>query len=445
MNALFLLIALYTISGKQVESSGDVPAGATCAYEQTGSQSGQMTAGNSVTLTLNGYDGARLEEIKLTMHSNKEAGAGRLSLSMGSQALWTISDAAFNASAWAGTYSKEWLSITHSLGGTEVPENAPITLTITASKNSLYLQAVELTYSAAAPKSHTVTFATHVPEQVASMTEQQPQGGVLLPWLQWDDPTWQFIGWAEQGVVLSGQMPIVNYPGARYYPTHNCTLHAVYMQEGEFEPWLPAEEVQSGDYVIALFNAPTYDLWYATGAVTDGVLATVYLGVDEGEGYVTLPTNVAKSDAIYTLSVDGEQVSIRHKSTNSDVKLVSGGKLTKSSFTGSTWRLTPVEDDQVMQCYSLSGEVDGVTYYLSYASKADGSIVLCPTKDAQMQHELLLYNLDDFVDIPSLYTSYPLGNGIEATRANAMPTYRINMGAYTLTIRNGKKYLQINE
>ena len=446
MKSLFLLIALYTISGKQVEPSGDIPVGATCAYEQTGSKSGQMTAGNSITLTLEGYDGATLNSVRLAMHSNKDAGSGSLKMTVGSTSVWTITDAPFNASVWAGMYSnEEWVSVTHSLGGTIVPDNAPIKLVITASKNSLYLQSVELSYAEPAPRSHTVTFVTHISERIDPITETQPNTGVLLPSVSLDDADWQFVGWAEQGVMLTAKQPSMYFPGERYYPAYDCTLHAVYVQEGEFEPWLPTDNVQSGDYVIALYNAPSSNLWYATGAVTNGMLATISLGVEGIGEYVTMPTSVARSESVYTLTIDGEQVAIHHKASDTDVFLTSGGKLSQSSSIGKTWQLKPVDDAQDMPHYALSGEVGGITYYLSYHLAADGILYFCPTTDATMRHDFLLYNLDDFVDIPSQYTSFPFGDDVPSVTPDNLPEYKLHIGSCILTVKNGKKYLQINE
>ena len=67
LNTIFLLVSLYTISGKQAVASGDIPEGATCEYVQSGNKSGQMTAGNDLTLTMNGYEGMTLRSITLEM------------------------------------------------------------------------------------------------------------------------------------------------------------------------------------------------------------------------------------------------------------------------------------------------------------------------------------------------------------------------------------------
>ena len=102
MKSLFLLIALYTISGKQAVPSGNIPDGTTCVYEQSGSKSGQMTAGNDLTLTLSGYDGLQLQSITLSMRSNTASGAGEMQLAIGGTSVWSIGNMSFNKSALAG-------------------------------------------------------------------------------------------------------------------------------------------------------------------------------------------------------------------------------------------------------------------------------------------------------------------------------------------------------
>ena len=63
MKAIFLLIALYTIAGKDALPSGDIHAGASYEYAQTGSRSGQMTADNSIMLRLTGFAGCTLQGV----------------------------------------------------------------------------------------------------------------------------------------------------------------------------------------------------------------------------------------------------------------------------------------------------------------------------------------------------------------------------------------------
>ena len=110
MKSLFLFIALYTISGKQVVPSGDQPSGLSCVYEQTSSRSGQLTAGTELTLTLNDYAGMRLQQVTLLMHSNQSAGAGSLLMQVGDFSyIWLKTTLFLKKNAKTLAYSKIFL------------------------------------------------------------------------------------------------------------------------------------------------------------------------------------------------------------------------------------------------------------------------------------------------------------------------------------------------
>ena len=446
MKTLFLLIAIYTLSGKQAVPSGDIPDGATCEYEQSGTQTGQMTAGNYIRLTLYGYEGMTLNSVSLKMHSNKDSGAGSLKMTVGESAVWTINDAAFNTSSWAGKYSKDLVTITHSLGGAVVGHDVPISLYIIASQNSLYLQSVELDYSAPAPKAYTVSFAPHIPIDVSPVTEEQPGVGVVLPVVPLEDAEWQFLGWAIQSYGLTENMPGVNYAGTRYYPTNNCTLHAVYVQHAETQPWLPTADLTQGDYLIALYEPTSSKLWHAVGAVENGMIATVKYDLYQADGWVELPTYVYDENAVYTLDVTDDILTITHKATNTGIYLASGGKFAKTSASGAMWTIEPMEvETDDMPHFGISGVLGGKTYYVSYSAGTDGKLYFRPVSDVNYRHDLLLYAVNDMDDSMPTYTSFPFGGNVADTQQTGTMEYRMQIGPGVLTIKNGKKYLQINE
>jgi len=446
MKTLFLLIALYTLSSKQAVPSGDVPDGATCEFAQSGTQTGQMTAGNYVRLTLNGYEGMTLNSVSLQMHSNKDSGAGSLKMTVGGTTVWTIDDATFNAPSWAGKYSKDWMSISHPLGGVVVPKDVPITLYISASENSLYLQSVELNYSAPAPKSYTVSFATHIPLQVSSVTEAQSGAGVRLPDVPLEDPEWQFLGWMEWPLAGAEEMPAVMYAGMQYYPYADCVIHAVYVQRVEAQPWLPADDLTSGDYLIALYEPNSGWMFYARGEVENGLLQTVSLVRQADKGWVSLPNSACAADAIYSLTLTNDTLSIVHKQTGTPVRLGSGGNFTQNSFNSKNWIISPMETDKdPMPHFSISAVTGAKTYYVSFWPRDDGAFFFRPTDSAGQQHDILLFAVADCDVVMPYYTSFPFGGDVLQTATDVMPTMQTNIGPYILTIRNGKKYLQINE
>lgn len=447
MKSLFLLIALYTITGKQAVPSGDIPAGSSCTYEQSGSRSGQMTAGNDLTLTLSGYDGMILQSVTLQMKSNSAAGGGELTMTVGSSNVWTIANAQFNTAQWAGAFTTDWVDISHSLNGLAVPDGAPIVLHISASQNSLYLQSVAVNYLAPQAEKYTVSFCTYSSEHVSPLTEEQPNAGVVLPSVPVSDAQWLFYGWAAQPVVETTTLPQVNFAGSIYYPTGNCTLYAVYRQYGEQLPWYPTDDLTLGDYLIALNNAASSTAWLAIGAVDNGMLATVQVNYSSDDNWLSLPHRYNEPDAVYTIAVTGDTLTIRHKATNTAVLLATTGKFAKSSSGNNAWIIRPCEiepDVDAMPEFVISGTAGGKEYYVSYYWGNDAVMYFRPTTDAAQPHNLLLFALSDMVETATVYSSYAFGTAVDTPAIDYQP-YTINFGSYKLIIHNGHKYLQINQ
>ena len=444
MKSLFLLIALYTITGKQAVPSGDIPEGATCTYVQTARNNGQMTAGNTIDLTIDGYDGVTLQSVTLTMKSNKASGAGELQMKVGNADVWNIADQAFNTSSWAGKYSTDWVEISHSLDGRVVPKGAAITLHIKASANSLYLQSVKLNYQPAQPQSYTVSFNTHISQDVPSVTESKPNAGIVLPAVALSDPKWMFYGWTENPYGMVSDVPLTYDAGDIYYPASDCVLHAVYAERIEDHPWWPTDDLSQGDYLIALYEPVTGTFIYACGGVDKGEIAAVNTHKEANEGWVAMSADVPY-EAVYALSVSRDTLTIRHRATNTSVSLASGGSFGTAQSTANKWIISPCESElDAMPHYAISGTANGVTYYISFYGKSEG-MSFRPTSDATMKHDLLLYAVNDLVVEEVHYTSFPFGGGVDNQYSDDMPAYKMHIGPHILTIKNGKKYLQINE
>ena len=141
------LRATYTVTSKTaVSSSGTIPQGSTATYSQTYSTVNQMTSGNSITLTLNGYAGKTIVGASVSVKSNKSSGTGSLSLVSGSNTIASIANAAFSAATWNGEYSTDYVDKDLSVTETTIAENATIVLTISASANSLFFESLTLLY-----------------------------------------------------------------------------------------------------------------------------------------------------------------------------------------------------------------------------------------------------------------------------------------------------------
>ena len=445
MKAFFLLIALYSISSKQAVPESGVPAGSACVYEQTGSRSGQMTAGNTIDMTFTGYDGVTLHGVTLTMKSNTSSGAGELQMKVGENTVWEIAKGAFSSPSWNGAYSTEWVNISHALNDKFVPDGASITLHLAASVNSLYLDAVALEYTAAEAERYTVSFNTHTATKINPLTETEAGGGVVLPSVAYSDDKWSFFGWREYAQSETEVVPAVYKAGSRYVPTADCTLHAVYQSQGEQYPWLPAESLETGDYLITLCIHSSHTLIQAYGNVDNGLLkAKQYNYNDDTAEPISFPP-VYENDDVYTLNMlTDSTLSIRHKATGTKVSLGSGGKFVSSATKDSIWRITPGLEVGDMKSYILSANYGGKKYSISISVEVDGLVYFRPVQDAQ-NIGLIMYALSDLHIENTLYTSYPLRDALPATTAQPAISYKTNIGPYTLIIQNGKKYLQINE
>ena len=121
-----------------------------------------MTSGNSQTLTLSGYNGYEITQIKLSMSSNTKGGAGKLYYSTDGGSSWTYiigtstSGVAFNQTDWYGSWSTSYVDITKSDLSISCG-SSDVIIKIEATANSLYCQSYTLTYSAADNTDYTIT------------------------------------------------------------------------------------------------------------------------------------------------------------------------------------------------------------------------------------------------------------------------------------------------
>ncbi len=137
----------YTVANKAVSvTAGTAPEGSEAAYSQTYSTSGQATAGNSMTLTLTGYDGASITGLTLSMHSNAGRGAGSLVATSGGTEFARIDDAPFSDEGWNGAFSSSFVPIRPEVIPMAVPGGA-VEIVITASVNSLYVESYTIEYT----------------------------------------------------------------------------------------------------------------------------------------------------------------------------------------------------------------------------------------------------------------------------------------------------------
>ena len=139
----------YTVtSTSAVSVSGDIPEGSSATYNSTYSSKCQLTKGNSMTLTLKGYQGCKIVGITLSMKSNKSAGAGYYSMKVGNTTLSEITSSSFNNKKWNGSYTTEYTNIVPTMSNADytIKDNESVVITINATTNSLYCQSFTIEY-----------------------------------------------------------------------------------------------------------------------------------------------------------------------------------------------------------------------------------------------------------------------------------------------------------
>lgn len=142
--------ATYTVtSSSAVSVSGTSPANSSVKYSSTYGTKCQLTSGNSMTLTLSGYDGYIITGITLSMKSNKSKGAGNLSVKAGSTTLSSIATANFNSSSWNGAWSTEYVDIKPAMSNSDyvIQSGETVTIIIAATANSLYCESFTIDYT----------------------------------------------------------------------------------------------------------------------------------------------------------------------------------------------------------------------------------------------------------------------------------------------------------
>ena len=293
-------------------SSGTAPKNSSATFKNTYSTKEQLTKGNSMTLTLNGYQDYKIVGITLSMKSNKSGGAGYYSMKVGNTTLSEITSSAFSNKKWHGSYTTEYTNIVPTMSNADytIKDNESVVITINATANSLYCQSFTIEY-----------------EQV---------GGVVLPKLTEPiiSPESCEFNYGESVVVTIESMEDANV----YYtldgtnPTVNSNLY-----QGEFEitktTKVKAIAIKEG-YTDSDIVENNYKMNYVVdGGIVD-VLNLALTGVS-GTTYKEWSGKTATSSAVYAGQSAGGNDAIQLRSNNSNsgiVTTVSGGKVKKISI-----------------------------------------------------------------------------------------------------------------
>ena len=431
-----ILTATYTVeSSSSVAVSGEAPMNSTAVYSRTATtgQKGQMTAGNSTTLQLTGWDGYIIDSVVLSMHSNTSQGAGSLQIHIGKNMVWGIENDDFASKSWNGSFTKNWVDILCPIDA-KVNSSDVIEIYIEASKNSLYINSYTIFYTPPAPKSHQVFLESGMSDGSVVLIEESIGSGVILPELC-DTLEWIFLGWSENEIIESDVCPMLLLAGEYYYPKKDCTLWAVY---ADSDGLISTINCQSGDYVVA----SAYWNRALAGSVENKIIPTVSAEIKNYEnGEYGLAVG-ARDNMVYHIDfMEDSTLYIKHVMTNKYIGYKDGNLCNDQSV----WRYRVLsdgsfglyyEDDALYRMLFVGlGKSEDVAAYavrIELSSMRNNGVILFPAKKI-------------------LFTSWPFGklDGVEniVILPNEMNSHEHIMyfGNYVLRIKNGEKQLIVNK
>lgn len=287
------------ISTSNVDVTGTAPEGATHTYVSTYSSKCQLTGGNSMTLTLSGYDGYKITSIVLSMKSNASKGAGNLSVEAGETTICTIATAKFNAASWNGAWSTSYVDITPTMVVDDyfIQEEENVVITIAATDNSLYCQSFTLTYTDSDEAATQLTTPTD-----ASLT------GNNLSWSEVENASGYVVGlFANE----ADESPVATYEEATTSHTINHNVLGSYYvkvkAKGDNVSYLDSLWTDSlGVYnnLFDLFESQTtkasLNLYYS---YTNNVLGEI---VSKTEELVFSEMGFSSNEKVYSIAMDNE-------------------------------------------------------------------------------------------------------------------------------------------
>lgn len=443
---LAALTATYTVTtAKTVEAGGDVPEGSEAVFVATQGRGGQMTAGNSATLSLTGWDDCTIHSVTLSMHSNKASGAGRLAMTIGTQCVWEIADAPFESTAWYGAWSQAWVDISKSIGR-QVGTQDPVAIQITASGNSLYVQRYTVVYSLSARRPCRVALVTGLGGAEETLKERSRGEGVVLPLLR-DTLNCSFAGWSEEELQgIQTECPALLPAGERYYPAADCTLWAVWKDKASVPTQVT--DYESGEYAVAYHNA------YWEGHILAGSVRYKVLAAQTGiKGYVIEVdtavfdmhgdrawelTSAIRSEYGYTIDfLTDSTLRITHTGENAPI----GYKNQDLAEKACDWRYTVLQDSTLLVWYPYKDKYCYLTVAYGKMAVSDQLVAYVQQVSSLPQTEgLRLFPLSE-----TEYTGSPLHRtDIPVTKpTDRSPDVVVQLGIYKLHIKDGKKRIYL--
>ncbi len=437
MLGILALVATFAVeTAKSVSVSGVIPEGATAVFSSTGTGK-QLTSGKQATLTLAGWRNVEIESVRLSMRSNKSAGAGSLEMTVDGATVWTVDNSGFDQ--WYGSYSTEYVDIIHAFGTALPTKDGKIEIAIQSSQNSLYIASYDIIYHKAAPRAYTVTL--HEEDgSLTALTETAVGSGVMLP-ERADLEGWKFLGWTTQAVDISTRKPTVLSAGTTYSPTCDADLYSLYTDDMHPAPSLVQRtDCQSGMYAIAF---PVVNAVYA-GGVADGEMPMEEITLTQASGSTRWERGFDIADRMiyYIDFLSDSTATILHYETGTWV----GYKNNKMQDTPTHWHYRICPDSTV--AFFLPGDkADAVHILWLDVSIDNGGYYYAKVCRNMTESKLVCQALLYEAYIPEglvQYSTHPRRVAIDRVVAPETAPHEVRIGLYRLTILNGKKTLHLD-
>lgn len=410
MKLLLVILAVmtWTVKDKNNVSLSDdstVPYDIEVSYTNTYNK-GHVRAGDVATLNLTNLGGITVEKISLAMRSTQGAGAG------------TVTVVADNTQLANTTVTWQNVSSDVQVFAGQKQNVRALTIIVTGSQNSLYVDAFTITY---APRpAYTVTLMNGN-RIYTTMTEPSGMHGVVLPGLP-DTAQWHFIGWCEMELWSAHTLPQLYPANKKFYPEANCTLWATY-QFNDTPEQVYATELESGTYLYVNREAEIA----LTGIPQNGRMEFDILDASEQNQYYDI--TFASPDTAF----------ITHHSTGTPI----GYSGTSMASTPSPWLVYHNDEETIF--YIIVNNRNYVLW-LNIMS-GDGSEFYAGLKQAIPNNSPLALLLPQLEDNNPLITCHPespqsieevTSDGLQVTGERVL----MRFGNYDLMIKDGQKYLR---
>ena len=381
--------ATYTVNtSSSVTTSGTAPSTSSATYSQSYTTTSQITANKNAILKLSGYDGKVITGITLNMRSNGSSGAGSFNATTGSS---NIANTTGEFNTWYDndSYGTSYRDVHVEMDDATkiVGTGEDVTLTITATKNSLYINSYTIYYGTPSEGGGTVETPTLVSISASGMTQNYVVGdtfsfdGILTA--HYSDNN------SEAVIPDSVTVPDMSTVG-------NKTITLTY-EEGGIE--------KTTEYVIHVAEAPKvlYNI-----SVETAPNKTSYTEGDKFDptGLVIRRTYTDLSFDTYTYSGHSSDFSFNPSLTsalttsNSSITITYGGKSTSQEIS-----VSPAPfDNTIKDLYSKSqGSLSGNTFYGIYM----GYTIHKNKYGTTTYYDLFIGNGDYAILLYGCYTSKP--------------------------------------